>query len=151
MSIQNFDERALSFIDSCKKLNLNFRPEFEFLLTPTLLGAYHDMKTYLDSGAKLPGCIFADNDTIAIGAMKALIEFDYKIPNDISIIGFDDVQFAAINSPSLTTMCVPKKSIGSLALRQLHNAIEDDLYTNVKVRVGGNIIVRDSTRKFEPA
>lgn len=149
MSIQNFDERAASFLDSCRKLNLSYKQEHEFLLTPTLLGAYHNMKTLLENGAKLPSCIFADNDTIAIGAIKALIEFNYKIPGDVSIIGFDDVHFAAINSPALTTMCVPKKLMGSLALRQLHSTIEDNSYHNIKIRVGGEIVIRDSTKNFE--
>ncbi|MDF2613335.1 MAG: transcriptional regulator [Clostridia bacterium] len=145
INIQNFDERALSFMESAKKLNLRFDPSNEFLLTPTLLGSYHSMKSYLAQGIKLPSCAFADNDTIAIGAMKAVNEFKYKIPRDISVIGFDDIPFSAINSPCLSTMSVPKKLMGSLALRHLHAAIEDSSFKNVKTCVGGSIVVRHST------
>lgn len=148
ISIQNFDERADAFKDSCYKLNLNYDPINELRLAPTLLGAYHSMKTYLENGIKLPSCAFADNDTIAIGAIKALKEYKYKIPRDISIIGFDDIHFSAINSPPLSTMSVPKKLMGSLALRQLHNTFEDSSFQNIKTRVGGTIVARESTKSI---
>ncbi len=148
MSIQNFDERNQAFHDSCKTLGMNFKLEHEFLLTPTLLGAYDSMKEYLSEGATLPSCAFADNDTIAIGAMKALKEFHYKTPNDISIIGFDDIHFAAASSPALTTMNVPKKTIGSIALRQLHSSIADPSFHNIKTSVGGKLVIRHSTKEF---
>ncbi|WP_069998972.1 LacI family DNA-binding transcriptional regulator [Cellulosilyticum sp. I15G10I2] len=145
ISIQNFDERAISFEESAKQLNLSFDISNKFLLTPTLLGAYESMKNYLSRGLRLPRCAFADNDTIAIGAMKALNEFKYKIPHDIAVIGFDDIHFSAINSPSLSTMSVPKKLMGSLALRHLHATIEDASFQNVKTRIGGTIVIRHST------
>jgi LacI family transcriptional regulator len=148
MSIQNFDERTQAFYDCCNTLHMNFEPEHEFLLTPTLLGAYDSMKAYLSKGAHLPSCAFADNDTIAIGAMKAIKEFHYKIPNDISIIGFDDIHFAAASSPALTTINVPKKTIGSIALRQLHYSIEDPSFHNIKICVGGTLVIRHSTKEF---
>lgn len=145
INIQNFDERTTGFMEATQKLNMKFDTSNEFLLTPTLLGAYHSMKDYLSKGIKLPSCAFADNDTIAIGAMKALKEYKYKIPHDISIIGIDDIHFSAINSPSLTTMSVPKKLIGSLALRHLQTTIEDTTFQNVKTYIGGTIVIRHST------
>lgn len=144
---QNFEERSDSFLASCKKCNLIFDPINEFLLTPTLLGAYQSMKEYLTQNISLPSCAFADNDIIAIGAIKALKEFNYKIPEDISIIGFDDIPFSAINSPSLTTMVVPKKLIGSVAVRRLHAVIGNPIFQNIKSLVGGTIAIRESTRE----
>lgn len=146
---QNFEERSNSFIDACKKCKLTFDSINEFLLTPTLLGSYQSMKDYLVHNISLPSCAFADNDTIAIGAIKALKEFNYKIPEDISIIGFDDIPFSAINSPALTTMVVPKKLIGSVALRQLHTSIENPSFQNIKTLVGGTIVVRESTKEWK--
>lgn len=149
ISIQNFDERAFAFRKYTEELKLNFNPEHEFLCVPTLLGAYESMKQYLNKGVKLPSAVFADNDTIAIGAMKALKEFNIKIPNDVSIIGFDDIPFSAISSPALTTMNVPKKMMGSVALRQLHMAIEDPGFRNIKVRIGGTIVPRESVKALK--
>lgn len=149
MSIQNFVERSEAFYDSCKKLNLNFSPANEFYLTPTLLGSYNSMISYLEKGAQIPSCAFADNDTIAIGAIKALKEYHYKVPSDISIIGFDDIHFSAINSPSLTTMNVPKKLIGSIALNHLLNSIEDSYSNSIKTHIGAALVVRHSTREYD--
>ena len=60
--------------------------------------------------------ILAFNDLIAIGAMQACLELGRKIPQDIKIIGFDDIPMAAFVTPALTTFSYPKKEIGALAL-----------------------------------
>lgn len=145
MPIQNFDERAQSFYQSVHQLGLHCSSEHEFLLAPTMLGAYASMKQYLLRGLSVPSCCFADNDTIAIGAIKALKEFDYKIPEDVCIIGFDDIRFAAINSPSLSTMRVHKKLIGYLAVKMLNDSIENSEHRNSKIQIGGELVIRHST------
>lgn len=145
---QNFDERVTAFLNTSKELGLNFNTCHEFLLEPTMLHSYHNMKEYLADGATLPSCLFADNDTIAIGAIKALKEYKYRIPQDVSIIGFDNIHFSEINSPSLSTMSVPKKLIGYTALKHLHNAIENKDFSYVKTKIGGEIIIRHSTQTY---
>lgn len=145
MSTQNFEDRSASFKLSCEEFNLKCAPDDVFLLDPYLLGAYDNMKKYLGHTKKMPPCVFADNDTIAIGAMKALKEYGYHIPKDLCIIGFDDIRFAAINSPSLSTMKVSKQLIGKLAVISLNNAIENKTYKNCKQLVGGSIVLRSST------
>lgn len=61
------------------------------------------MLEIIDSGTPLAKCYFADNDLIAIGAIKALKLRGYKIPDDIAIIGFDNISEGRILDPSLTT------------------------------------------------
>lgn len=147
MATQNFKDRADSFFRSCELLNLHCSAKHVFKVTATMMGAYADMKEYLSQmTGKLPPCAFADNDTIALGVMKALIEAGYSIPNDISIIGFDNILYSEINSPSLTTLQVNKKTIGEQAVRTLIKAIEDDSLTNCKQFIGGSIILRESTK-----
>lgn len=147
VKIANFTERNTAFIDCCKKYNLKFDTKFQFNLPPTFLDAYETMKEYLKSKPALPDCAFADNDMIAIGVLKALTESGYKVPEDISIIGFDDIHFSAISSPPLTTMKIKKELIGILAVRQLCDMIENGIYSDVKTRVGGELIIRSSTAK----
>lgn len=60
-------------------------------MATTIDGAYENMKRYLSEKVKLPTAFFADNDMIALGAMKAMAEFGIRIPEDISIVGFDDL------------------------------------------------------------
>lgn len=145
VSITNFEERNMAFLRYCQELGLNFQPENQYDVPPTLLGAYETMKELLKSGKPLPSCAFADNDSIAIGAIKALKEFGLRTPEDISVIGFDDIHFSAISSPPLTTMSIPKALIGTLAVRQICNMIEFTPYTDVKLKVGGVFVQRNST------
>ncbi|MCB7306008.1 LacI family DNA-binding transcriptional regulator [Bariatricus massiliensis] len=145
--IQNFIERADAFYKYSGRFGFSFEKVHEFKMVPTLLGSFQSMTDYLRDNPRLPACVFADNDTIAIGAMKALKKAGYRIPEDIAVIGFDDIPFAAINSPTLSTMRVPKKAIGSLALRQLLMKINNDIDAIQKTRVGGELIIRHSTQK----
>ncbi|MBU9745855.1 LacI family transcriptional regulator [Lachnospiraceae bacterium ASD3451] len=145
MVLENFNERADAFYRAVKYYHLETKPCWEYKLTPSMMGAYEGMKIFLDKGGSLPDSIFADNDTIAIGAIKALKSYQYKIPKDLSIMGVDDIIFSEMNSPSLTTMNIPKKLIGSMAVQHLHAAITDSDARHVKTRIGGSLVVRNST------
>lgn len=149
VSIANFEERNAAFTRYCKEFGFNFNPDWQFDTYPTLVGAYNSVKEQLLGMKKdLPSCAFADNDTIAIGALKALKEFGYRVPEDISLVGFDDIHFSEISSPPLTTMRIPKSLIGRLAVKNICNRIEDASYQNVKIRVGGEFILRSSTTEL---
>lgn len=147
----NFEERAAAFEKNVEQYSLKYNPKTDlFKLTPTLIGAYESMKRYLqERESPLPSCAFADNDTIAIGAIKALQEYGYKIPEDISIIGIDDIPFSAINSPSLTTIKVPKEIIGSLAVDQLRKLAKNSHYSLSKTLLSGSLIQRESMKRVE--
>lgn len=147
VNIANFAERRDAFLKYSSQFKLDFKPEYQFDLPPTLVGAYEGMKKYLEAKPQLPGCAFADNDSIAIGVMKALLEFGYKIPDDISLIGFDDIHFSSFTSPPLTTMKIQKALIGKLAVRQICDLI-DSPYLDVKIQVGGELVQRGSTAEI---
>jgi Transcriptional regulators len=148
VNIANFTERMQAFVQYSAKMGLDFKQEYQFDLPPTLVGAYNTMKKYLKSQPVLPSSAFADNDTIAIGAIKALLECGYRVPQDISIIGFDDIHFSAISSPPLTTMRIQKALIGTLAVRQVCDLIDFYPYTDVKIQVGGELVKRSSTTYY---
>ena len=108
------------------------------------------MKSILKSGlhgAKLPSCFFADNDTIALGVIKAFKEEGYSIPEDVSIIGFDDIAYASVSSPALTTIRVQRDMIGKQAVKQVLNLLEDPLFMPIKTYITGNIIERSSVKQ----
>lgn len=145
VAITNFTERNIAFRKYCKEFGLEFISDYEFKVPPTLVGAYGEIKKNLLTTTSLPSCAFSDNDSIAIGAIKALKESGYHVPEDISVIGFDDIYFSEINSPPLTTMRIPKDLIGTLAVRQICDMIEHASYSDVKIKVGGELILRSST------
>jgi DNA-binding LacI/PurR family transcriptional regulator len=84
-------------------------------------GGHDAMQRILESGAR-PTAVFASNDLTAIGAMGAIGEFGLRVPRDISVIGFDDIQLSAYTMPPLTTVGLPRAEIANAAFRALLNA-----------------------------
>lgn len=76
-----------------------------------------------DSGAT---AVLAYNDLVAIGLVNGLIEFGVRIPEDISVTGFDDIPFARYTTPPLTTASVPNSALGEEAWRRMHALLTDE-------------------------
>ena len=102
------------------------------------------MCQYLGAGPKLPSGNIADNDNIALGAMKALKQFGYKIPKDVSIIGFDDLPFSEISSPGLTTIKFFQKEMGRIAVQRLVEKIRTSGVINTKIQISTQFVERES-------
>lgn len=96
----------------------------------------------------LPSAVFTGNDKIAIGVMKALKELGYRIPQDISIAGFDDIEMAKHTLPSLTTVRIFKKEMGILAGKRLYELINNITPSPIKLVVSVETIIRGSTSKY---
>lgn len=144
LPIQNFADRSRAFFKAVQELGMTCLPEHHFKLLPSMMGACGSMDSLLKKGASLPSCAFADNDTIAIGAMKSLQKHGIRIPEDISVIGFDDIQYAAIHSPSLSTIRIPREVLGTIALEHLQLSIANPQINGVKSRISGTLIPRRS-------
>ena len=89
--------------------------------------------------------ILAFNDLIAIGAMQACLELGRKIPQDIKIIGFDDIPMAAFVTPALTTFSYPKKEIGALALTKLIAMLNGEQFPGDDIVFQPKMILRQTT------
>ena len=107
-------------------------------------GAYLDMINILSYKKSLPTAFVADNDIIALGAMKALKENNIKIPDDVSIVGFDDMPFCTITDPNLTTINVDKNALGRLAVENLIQLIESRKRIFYKTTLGVTLVERES-------
>lgn len=142
--LSNFDERADGFFSAIRQNGLSVSKSIVHYLSPTVDAAYSDMINLLNQNEEIATCYFADNDEIAIGAMKAFIEKGYKIPKDISIIGFDNIQFSSYISPPLTTINVPKSYIGKLASERMMSIINGTEFHPIKIEVNTTLIIRDS-------
>jgi len=90
--------------------------------------------------------IFACNDDVAIGCMTAAQELKLKIPDDLSIVGFDDIDLAQEVSPPLTTVQVNKTLMGTLAVRHLCDQAELEHRVSLTTAISTRLIVRDSVR-----
>jgi DNA-binding LacI/PurR family transcriptional regulator len=144
--IKAFRSRMTGFKIALNNHNLVANSKDIITLSTTMDGSYKDMVEILKTNPKLPTAFFADNDMIALGAMKAMQEFGYRIPEDISIIGFDDLPFCEITSPRLTTLRVNKQEMGQLAVRRMVEMIKHGGETKIKIEVSTHFIERDSVR-----
>ncbi len=104
---------------------------------------YVGMKTLLERGAPFTA-IFAQNDRLARGAISALHERGLRVPEDISIIGYDDIPEAEFSDPPLTTVRQPMRTIGEAATRLLIQMIENRETTSNQVLFDTELIVRSS-------
>ena len=112
-----------------------------------LINGYNAVKKIFTKGGR-PTSLFCSNDIMAIGSMKYLKEQGYKIPEDVSLVGFDDIEAAYQAEPPLTTMKVLKEEIGGLAVEELVKAIENNNRLPEKRLVPVELIVRDSSRSI---
>lgn len=143
-SISNFEERADGFYKAIRFHGMSTSKSIVHQLTPSQEGSHADMKALIDAGEELAGCYFADNDHIAIGAIAALKEAGYRIPEDISIVGFDDIPLCEMLSPPLSTIHVPKQYLGETAARRMVQIIEDKKHNPVKIEVSTTLVKRKS-------
>ena len=142
--ISNFDQRADGFFKAIREAGMSTSHSPVHRLTPSQAGAYADMKALLESGEKPADCYFADNDLIAIGAMQALKEAGYRIPEDIALVGFDDIPAAEYVNPPLTTVMVPKTFLGETAATRLIQRMEGKNTQPLKIEVATRLVLRKS-------
>ncbi|MCB0110118.1 MAG: LacI family DNA-binding transcriptional regulator [Caldilineaceae bacterium] len=108
------------------------------------LKGYRETQTLL-ALPEPPTAIFAVSDKSAFGAMEAIREAGLRIPQDISLIGFDNEVRAEHTTPPLTTLHLPKRQMGVLAMQRLLRRIHDPLLPPVRTCLPTNLIVRHST------
>jgi len=92
-----------------------------------------------------PTAVIAANDMMALGAMQEFKDAGLKIPQDISIVGFDDIAFATLSEPPLSTICSPRVEIGRRAIEALLTTIERPNQNGVEVHIPTYLIKRKST------
>jgi LacI family transcriptional regulator len=91
--------------------------------------------------------LFAYNDISAIGAIRAIHEQGLRVPQDISVMGFDDIPGAAFHTPSLTTVRQPLKRMGEVAAQSLLERIEGKKEYPSEIAIEPELVVRESTAK----
>lgn len=144
--IQNFKARERGFHQALEEAGLQSDPAWRVPLGTTLESAYEDMAAWLKSSrpAELPTAFFADNDVLAVGAMRALFEAGVRVPEDVSIIGFDDLSIGAFSNPPLTTVHVLKHEVGEIAVRRLIGNISNPKKFTCKTQVSTYFVERKS-------
>jgi LacI family transcriptional regulator len=92
-----------------------------------------------------PTAIFAFNDNLAIGVIAAARERGLRVPEDVSVVGFDDVEHATIATPALTTVRQPLAEMGRMAVSILVRLLDKQRLETLRVELGTRLVVRGST------
>jgi DNA-binding LacI/PurR family transcriptional regulator len=88
--------------------------------------AFQVLSHFLSNGKKVPfDAVFTGDDDAAIGVMRALQKYGYRIPEDVAVVGFDDLGFAPFLNPPLTTVRAPTESVARIATERLFDILED--------------------------
>lgn len=142
----NFDntERLRGFTDVLKKAGIILHNDYILRGEFERDTAYNSIKDFLELGKPLPDAIFAANDVSAIGTIEALIEEGIKVPEQVSVIGCDDIETAKLVKPSVTTIRTSFDKQGSLAVNHLVSLIKGEEEGIIDI-LHGRIIPREST------
>ena len=140
------DARWQAICEAADALKNSARTEFavEARTDASPQPGYEATKELLKKSRKFTA-LFAFNDLAAIGAIRAIDEAGLRVPDDISVIGFDDIPNAAYTRPSLTTVRQPVVKMGEIAARTLLEQIEKRSKYVPEIAVEPELVVREST------
>ncbi len=137
-------DRLKGYEASLAAAGIPFNKEFVVEGNFTMWSGQNAAKRFLHL-RQMPTAIFCMNDEMAIGAIQTLKAEGLNVPNDISVTGFDDINYAKYWDPALTTMAQPAEEIGARAMDMLLRIIEGEELSTVEVVLSSELMIRQST------
>lgn len=101
------------------------------------------------TNAELPTALVALNDEMALGAIRKLEDAGYKVPDDMSVVGFNNFQISEWFKPGITTVAQPMYDIGAISARMLIKILNNSKPEEKAVTVPHELIIRDSVRSIK--
>jgi LacI family transcriptional regulator len=142
---QSGRRRAAGYRSALAAAGVPYSPNWTRHSPPTVEGGRAAARGLLTDHPELTA-LFCYNDLVAVGALRACVDLDRAVPDDVSIVGFDDILLAALVSPPLTTCRVPRYEVGLEAMRLLLGKIEGSMDVACReIVLPPQLIIRDST------
>ncbi|MGC2659062.1 MAG: LacI family DNA-binding transcriptional regulator [Bryobacteraceae bacterium] len=132
--------RKRAFMESARKLGLEASQIIDSDFS--VKGGYFACSKLLNG--QMPTAVVAGNDLTAIGVLHRAYDGGLRVPEDLSVVGFDDILFAEYTQPALTTVAVPRSEIGKVAFQALWKMIADPELAGREFRVGTRLVARQS-------
>jgi LacI family transcriptional regulator len=152
LTISTYFDRKSGYMKALKEKDVQFNELLVHECEVSLKGGMLAVEQVLNSEIEIKS-IFAANDLIALGAMRALIKRGFAVPGDVSIIGYDDIPMVSLVTPALTTIEQPKYEMGvkagELLLQKIRNVKKNEGKTNMQVTLQPKLIIRETTRMAE--
>ncbi len=145
-SFNNMRYRYLGYREALERNNLSPNDAWVFQLEPSLQGSFRDMSFQLSKNPKLPTALFAANDELAAGAMRALQEKGLSVPEDISLIGMDDLPICLALNPPLSSLHVYRETMAEAAVSSLLSWLDNDFSGHQLLEIGTDLVQRGSVR-----
>jgi len=136
--------RQQAFIDSMKR-HLPGEPEPKIFEGDFRFEGGRLAASRMLAEKRRPTAVVVANDLMALGAMQELKAAGLRVPQDMSIVGFDDISFASLSEPALTTVCSPRLEIGRRAVEALLLTVDRPHQIGIEVKIPTYLIKRDST------
>ena len=138
------NKRLAGFLGAMADAGLSVPPEWVTLIPKvTIESSYRAARQLLQQAPEITG-LTCYNDLAAIGALRACKELGRNVPDDLAIVGFDDIFVASLVSPALTTVHVPRYELGQRAMQLLLQVIGSDGKLNQQVDVSLRMVIRES-------
>ncbi len=141
-------DSKMKFLKKYLRKDSLYNPAY-FLVGDFSASSGYEMTKELLNKEDPPTAILVANDNIAIGCYKACDELDFSIPEDISIIGFNDIPNSKFMTPSLTTIKLDINTLVETAISTLIEKIENENVRNKKIFLSSELIVRNSTSEVK--
>jgi len=146
--IYNFDMRKKGFLQAMDEHHLDIKDGNYFSISPMILTTQERFKNLIANRIdNLPTALFCEADYMAISVIKSFTELGIRVPEDVSVIGFDNIFEAQVIIPELTTIHVKKDVLASMAVRKLIRDIDSEESNKVKLFVDTEIVVRNSCKR----
>ncbi len=139
-------DRHAGFVASLAKRGVKFDENLLWEGTFSYQSGIDGVNYFLDKGIAFDG-LWGQNDMVAAGAISTLVKRGIRVPEDVAVMGMDDVGFSAMYNPAITTISQPFAEMCDTAVEYIDKLTSGEAIAQNKVRLSPAIVIRDSTRK----
>jgi LacI family transcriptional regulator len=132
------------YVAALEAARLREDPDLVAIASAFTIAAGYEAAHELLDGRMRPTAIFAAGDTLAIGAMRALQERGLQVPTEIALIGYNDLDLAALVKPPLTTVAAPILELGATAMQMLQQLIAGELIEKPQITLPTKLVIRET-------
>ena len=143
--IYNFEMRQKGFLEELARNGVTVRAEDVIEVDSSIEASYKTLVQQEFTGPDKPTCYFAENDYMAIGLLRALQTRGVSVPGQVAVVGFDNIDMAAIVAPALTSINVPKGKLAEICISQLMHMLNHDPVWGIKQFISVDLVERQST------